>query len=149
MYTLELAKAPLESDGSSVWGWLQFLRSRSGEEFEMIAEKNPEIKKAVDTLYELSSDEEVRYLYETRLKAWRDRASQFDGYYREGEEHGLQKGMQKGIQEGRKEGKQESREEIARNALSKGLSIELIRDITGLDIETINNLATNQNLNQT
>ena len=35
------------------------------------------------------------------------------------------------------EGKAEGKAEIARNALSKGLSPEMIRDITGLDIETI------------
>jgi len=30
--------------------------------------------------------------------------------------------------------------EIARNALSRGLSLEMIRDITGLDLETIKSL---------
>ena len=45
---------------------------------------NPEIKKAVDTLYELSADEKVRAEYEMRQKAWRDRASQNEGYYQDG-----------------------------------------------------------------
>ena len=39
--------------------------------------------------------------------------------------------------EGRQEGQQEGREDVARNALAKGLSIEMVHDITGLDIETI------------
>jgi predicted transposase YdaD len=33
------------------------------------------------------------------------------------------------------------REEIARSALMEGLSLETIRKITGLDIETIRNIA--------
>jgi predicted transposase/invertase (TIGR01784 family) len=45
---------------------------------------------------------------------------------------GLEEGMEKGLEEGR--------EEIARNALAKGLPVEMIRDITGLDAETINAL---------
>jgi hypothetical protein len=39
------------------------------------------------------------------------------------------------------EGREEGREEIARNALAKGLPPETIREITGLDIETIRNIA--------
>ncbi|MDR2702041.1 MAG: hypothetical protein LBB72_06400 [Spirochaetaceae bacterium] len=38
------------------------------------------------------------------------------------------------------EGREEGRETIARNALTKGSSIEFIHDITGLDITTIENL---------
>ena len=38
------------------------------------------------------------------------------------------------------EGKEEKAMEIARNALAKGLSVEVIRDITGLDTETIKSL---------
>jgi predicted transposase/invertase (TIGR01784 family) len=40
----------------------------------------------------------------------------------------------------RREGREEQAIEIARNALTKGLSTEMIHDITGLDIETINRL---------
>jgi hypothetical protein len=41
----------------------------------MEAAKNPEIRNAVNTLYELSADEKVRAEYEMRQKAWRDRVS--------------------------------------------------------------------------
>jgi predicted transposase YdaD len=41
-------------------------------------------------------------------------------------------------------GREEGREEIARNAPAKGLSFEIIHDITGLDLEIIKELrATN------
>ena len=84
VYTLELSKVPTVNDGTAVWEWLQFLRAKQKEEFEMIAERNPEIRKAVNTLYELSGDEQVRAEYEMRQKAWRDRLSKNEGYFQDG-----------------------------------------------------------------
>ena len=121
VYTLELSKVPTVNDGSAGWEWLQFLRAKQKEEFEMIAERNPEIRKAVDTLYELSADEKVRAEYEMRLKAWRDRLSQNEGYY----------------QEGLVKGKQESRLEVARRMKAMGLSTEQITTATGLSLDEI------------
>ena len=43
-------------------------------------------------------------------------------------------------EEGIEKGLEEAKESIARNLLAKGSSPEFVRDITGLDIETINNL---------
>ena len=57
----------------------------------MVAVQNPEIRKAVNTLYELSADEKVRAEYEMRQKAWRDRMSAIDGAYEEGEQKGEQR----------------------------------------------------------
>ena len=103
VHTLELSKVPTVNDGTAVWEWLQFLRAKQKEEFEMIAERNPEIRKAVDTLYEISADEEVRAEYEMRQKAWRDRLSQNEGYYQEGIVEGERKGLVKGREKGHKE----------------------------------------------
>jgi len=75
----ELSKVPLASDGTDGWEWVQFLLARTEEEIEMLAQRNPEIRKAANALYELSADPEVRAEYEARLKAWRDRAAQIDG----------------------------------------------------------------------
>jgi len=44
---------------------------------------------------------------------------------------------QEGLKKGRREGFEKGQEEIARNALAKDIPLELIRDITGLDIESI------------
>jgi len=52
-----------------------------------------------------------------RQKAWMDRQSQFDGYYK------------KGIEEGKVR--------TARNALAEGLSIDIIRKITGMTPDEI------------
>ena len=89
IYTLELPKVPKASDGSAIWSWLQFMLSKEKEEFEMAAESNPEIRRAVDTLYELSADTDVRAEYERRQKAWRDYASEFDGAFDDGIEKGI------------------------------------------------------------
>jgi predicted transposase/invertase (TIGR01784 family) len=43
--------------------------------------------------------------------------------------------------EGREEGRAERDLEVARKALTRGASIEFVQEITGLDIETIKNLA--------
>ena len=41
---------------------------------------------------------------------------------------------------GEKRGKQEEKLDVARNALSQGLSLEVIQSITGLDLETIKSI---------
>jgi predicted transposase YdaD len=38
------------------------------------------------------------------------------------------------------EGREETQGKIARNALAKGLSLDIIHDITGLDIQAIQNI---------
>ncbi len=78
--TLELPKLPAQDDGTELWNWMRFLSARGKEDFEMIAEKNPQIRKAVVRLEELSNDERTRLLYESREKmewdnAARDRAA--------------------------------------------------------------------------
>ena len=77
-FTIVGGLVPAISDGSGVWEWLRFLRSRTKEEIEMVTERNPEIRKAADALYELSADAEVRYQYEQREKARRDTVAQAD-----------------------------------------------------------------------
>ena len=56
----------------------------------------------------------------------------------------LAKGHAKGLAEGRAEGHAEGREqeriEIARNALEKSFPIDVIHELTGLDLETLKNL---------
>jgi len=116
IFTLELPKVPSQSDGIIGWEWLQFLRSKRKEEFEMVAATNPEIRKAVNTLYELSADEKVRAEYEMRMKAWRDRMSEIDG------------------------AKLDTRQEIARNLKALGLPISQIVQGTGLTERQIEGL---------
>jgi predicted transposase/invertase (TIGR01784 family) len=53
----------------------------------------------------------------------------------------FEEGREEGREEGLEKGREEGREEIARNALTKGLPPDVIREITGLDIQTIMNIA--------
>ena len=46
----------------------------------------------------------------------------------------------------RTEGREEGLEKTARNALAKGYPLETIHDITGLDIEVIERIASNEKL---
>jgi predicted transposase/invertase (TIGR01784 family) len=64
--------------------------------------------------------------------------------FEEGWEGGMEKGMEKGREEGLEKGREEDRKDVARNALVKGLSLDLIHEITGLDIDTITNLQIRQ-----
>ena len=109
IYTLELTKVPEQNDGSAAWAWLRFLRSKEKEEFEMAAAKNPEIRAAVDTLYELSADRKVRAEYEMRHKAWLDRQSQ--------------------LHDSHEEGRIEEREYLLK-LMKQGLSVEEIEQLT-------------------
>jgi len=56
--------------------------------------------------------------------------------YEEGHEDGLEAGIEQGLEKGRFNEKLE----IARNLLAKGSTFEFVRDITGLDMETIESL---------
>jgi hypothetical protein len=44
IYMIELSKVPEESDGKAVWDWMKFLRGKRKEDFEMIAERNSEVR---------------------------------------------------------------------------------------------------------
>ncbi|WP_461255377.1 Rpn family recombination-promoting nuclease/putative transposase [Treponema sp. R80B11-R83G3] len=140
IYTLELPKVPALSDGSAGWEWMQFLRAKQKEEFEMVAVKNPEIRKAVDTLYQLSSDEQVQAEHERRLKAWRDRASQLEGSYLDGKRDGKKEGIQEGKKEGIQEGKMDKAIEAARKMKAGNVPVDQIVEYLELTEEQIKSL---------
>jgi predicted transposase/invertase (TIGR01784 family) len=104
--TLELQKIPKESDKTAKYDWLQFLKSESEEDLDMIATKNPAIKKAVVELKRLSQDEEAQILYEARQKAIMDENSRIYG----------------------------TKLEIVHNGIKMGLTDEQIGQLTGLPI---------------
>jgi flagellar biosynthesis/type III secretory pathway protein FliH len=105
--------------------------------FEMVAIQNPEIRKAVDMLYELSADGRTRAEYEMHMRAVRDRAwLHRDGYEagrQEGLQAGRQEGLQEGLQAGRQEGLQAGRQEGLQAGRQEGLqkTLELARLIKG------------------
>lgn len=94
----------------------------------MIAEQNPQIKKAAVTLKALSADERIRYMYERREKARRDEESQMRWARQEGWIEGLQ------------EGRQERIFDVARNLLGFNVPVETIIKSTGLTREDVESL---------
>ena len=60
--------------------------------------------------------------------------------YEEGKEDGLEEGLEKGLEEGMEKGLEAAKINIARNLLAKGSTFEFVHEITGLDMETIENL---------
>jgi len=114
--TLELCKLTPETDNSELWYWTKFIKSDDQEALDMIAEKSPQIKKAVGVLKELSADERTRMLYEDHEKARRDMASRMSGAVKS------------------------TRTEIARNAINMGMDTDTIIMLTGLNREEIESL---------
>jgi len=118
---LELPKLPeTAAVERTVWPWLKFLKCTEKEEFEMLALKYPELEKPVFCAKKMSL-----------LEKWRD--IQFHKNLWKVDERNL-------FEQARIDGHAEGVIEVARNALAKGLSVEIIHNITGLDIETIKSL---------
>jgi predicted transposase/invertase (TIGR01784 family) len=132
--SLELQKIPKQPDNTAKYDWLQFLKSETEEEFEMIAQNNPVIQKAYVELKRLSQDEETQLLYEAREKARRDENSRMRFAIMKGE----QEGKRKGLIEGRIEGALE----VAQNMLKDGLDVSKIAIYTGFSVEEIQKLKT-------
>jgi predicted transposase/invertase (TIGR01784 family) len=119
IHTLELRKLPDGADGTELYDWARFIAAETEEELTMIAERNPQVGKAVVKLRELSADERARDLYERREKARRDMAAQ------------------------QKWAIKQRDFEIAQKLLCIGDSIDKIITVTGLTVEEIENLRTN------
>ena len=121
LHTLELRKLPKNTDGTELYDWARFIAAETEEELKMIAERNPQIGRAVVRLRALSADEQARDMLERREKAQRD----FEMFMNDAE----------------KKGRAEERIEVARNLLAMGLSVEQIVKATGLTLGEIESLA--------
>ena len=75
IHTLELDKLPEGADGTELYDWAKFIAADTEEELNMVAERNPQVAKAVVRLRELSSDERARDTFDRQEKARRDQAS--------------------------------------------------------------------------
>lgn len=81
--------------------------------------------------YEMSDSE--RHAYDEHLNAIMIQNDVLDNAKLEG----IAEGMAKGIEKGRAEGRTEGKIEIAKAMLAKGMSVEMIAEITGLTAEEI------------
>lgn len=122
--TLELSKLPEKEDGTPLWEWMKFLKAESKEEFDMIAEKNPVINKAVVRLAELSQDERTRMLFESRQML----------------EWDIDIDKRVAVEAAVKTARKTREQEIAQKALQIGMSYDDIIKLTGLAYEEIEDL---------
>ena len=122
--TLDLSKLPPDDDSTELWYWMKFIKSDDEEVLDVLAERSPQIKKAVGVLKELSADERARMIYESRQMAEWD----FDSRVSEAEE------------KGKAEGKLEKAIEIARKLLKLEIPIEKIIETTGLTHDEVKEL---------
>ena len=121
-----------EEKDKKMWQWLTFICNKNRKEVERVMKENKEIEKANEELEYLTGDDAVRRIAFLREKAERDYITNMSG--------ARKAGLEMGREEGRKEGEKEKTIEIAKEMLSKGIEIELIKEITKLTEEELENI---------
>jgi predicted transposase/invertase (TIGR01784 family) len=116
IHTLELGKLPDGTDGTELYDWAKFIAAETEEELTMLAERNPQVGKAVVKLRELSADERAHDMYERREKARRDMVMREDWAVKK------------------------KQLEIAKNLLKMDLPLDQIITATGLPNEEVERL---------
>jgi predicted transposase/invertase (TIGR01784 family) len=109
---------------------------------ETLSQGKPELSQRTRQLVRLAT---LRHLSTTILNVARQMALDIDitedALYllgiEKGEQRGLEKGEQRGLEKGLQKGKLESKVEIALNLLRKGMTVELISELTDLPAERI------------
>ena len=112
--------------------WIKFIKEPGGMEMG----EDKVIQKAKEVLEEISQDERERYLAELREKYILDQKAIEDAGYDKGLKDGMSKGKSLGIIQGHKE----RNIEIAKYLLKLNMSIEQIKEVTGLTEEEIKKL---------
>jgi predicted transposase/invertase (TIGR01784 family) len=134
---LETKKSPERADGTPLWEWAEFFGAERDEEYEMLAQRNEELKKAVMIVKRLSADESERRLAEAQERAWRDEESNMRGAYEDGMEAGeaigITKGMEAGEAIGVTKGEAIGITKIVGNMLRLGFADEQIMAAAGID----------------
>jgi predicted transposase/invertase (TIGR01784 family) len=129
VHTLELTKLPevtgRKKPDDRLLDWLRLMKAERLEEYEMLATKSPTLKKTVDILKKLSSDQKTRLIYDAREKARMDEIARMRGSYFQGEQVGIKKG----------------KIEMAQRLLAEDIDPEIIAKTSGLSLEQVQNLA--------
>lgn len=124
--------------------WIKFLINPSNMEEEEMEDLKEEIKKAYELWNDMSLSQEERDRLERRLLDLNSREYAIEYEREEARKEGRKEGREEGRKEGRKEGVAEGRKEekveIAKRMLGEGISIDLIRKVTGLSQEEIEKL---------
>ena len=120
IHIIEIPKINRMLENGKLKKWILFLENPEGEETKRMAEKEKEIKEAIETLEDISSDEEKERIAELRQKYIMDKEVELET----AEEKGIRKGIEKGIKS--------EKIEIAKKMLKENMQVEVIEKITGL-----------------
>lgn len=126
-----------DTEDSQLYFFLMFLKKRIAKDAF-----TKTIEKAVATV---KKDESARLDYmnlDEYLDALVDeeKAKSLKEGIEAGKAQGLEEGKAQGLQEGKAQGMQQSKIEIAKKMLSKGMSLDLVVEMTGLSEEKIKTL---------
>ena len=118
---IELPKVPKEYKNNLFYDWLNFIKAKKKEDFEMIEKKTQckELKDAVVTLRKLSGDELQQAIYEAELDAKRVQNAAIKTAKREGKEEGLAEGLAAGEAKGKAEGETNAKIEAVCKLVTK------------------------------
>ena len=136
--------------------WMKFLNSRTKEEFDMLANTNVQINKAVTVLREISSDEQIRRLAEIQEKneyemtAFRRMAEKAEARLRKAEAK-LEKSEAEKVKAEAKLEKAEAEKETVEAKLiqaiksvhSRGISAEVLSRQFNMELKEINKIIGN------
>jgi predicted transposase/invertase (TIGR01784 family) len=116
--------------------WLRFLREVN-EQLSSIPKEfqdNPDLAKAVELAQESAYTRTELEIYDYYLDAIRVERTVREDAKEEGEQIGMAKGEQIGIAKGEQKLKEEKKN-MAHKMLAKGMSLEDVRELTGLSVE--------------
>jgi predicted transposase/invertase (TIGR01784 family) len=125
IHTLELRKLPKESDQTLLFDWLSFIKAEREEDYIMLAEKNPVMDRAYGVLKELSEDEQIYLIEESREKMRRDNASRMKGALKQGLEQGAENEKIK----------------VVKNALALNLDLDMTAKLVNLSMSEVEKIA--------
>ena len=131
IHIIEIPKINKMLENGKLKKWILFLENPEGEETKRMAKKEKEIKEAIETLEDISSDEAKERIAELREKYIMDKEVELET----AEEKGLKKGIE--------EGKQNEKIKIAKKMLQENISRETVIEITGLTQEEIEKIKNN------
>ena len=120
--------------------WMTFLKNPLSDEIQNV----PEVQKALDTLKEISANEEEREIYNLRQQTEFGYISEknvaVEKAHKAGKAEGEKIGIEKGEKIGIEKGEKRKAIETAKKMLKKGLKVNDIVDFTGLSIAEIDAL---------
>ena len=106
-------------------------------DIKILIKDDPIFEKAHETFHEFTASDELRELYEGRMKFKRDQAQLICDAREEGLEKGRNEGILQGREQGLEQGCKERNREIAHSMKKNGLSPDLISETTGLSLKEI------------